>query len=173
VRARASVCVRVRRISILLLTIGLTVTQMKGDEALDVTLSSVLVMTLIALLSGFAAILTEWLMKSNARRVAESLHIQNIWLYFYGIVFNFVAIVTDDWARLWADGFFYGYNVFVLFIVLNNSCSGIAVSAIMKYANNIAKLFTFAVSLILTTLVSIACFSFHPVSIRIAVTSAA
>jgi UDP-sugar transporter A1/2/3 len=119
-------------------------------------------MSVIALLSGFAAIATEWLMKSSSRRAAESLHVQNIWLYFYGILFNLIAIVMDDWEALWADGFFYGYNLFTVFIIFNNSTSGIAVSAIMKYANNIVKLFTFAVSLILTTVLSMIFFQFHP-----------
>ena len=96
-------------LAVLLLTIGLTVTQLKGDQEVAITVSSVLVMSVISLLSAFGAIATEWLMKSSATRAAESLHIQNLWLYFYGILFNLLAIVMDDWDALWADGFFYGY----------------------------------------------------------------
>ena len=91
-------------------------------------------------------------MKSNARRRSESLHVQNLWLYFYGIVFNLVAVLTDDYEAVFKDGFFHGYSFVTLLIIINNSCSGIAVSAIMKYANNLVKLFTFAVSLVLVSI---------------------
>jgi UDP-sugar transporter A1/2/3 len=149
-------------VSLLLLTIGLTVTQLKNDTQLALTLDAVLTQTVIATLSALAAIVTEWLMKSNPRRQLESLHIQNIWLYVYGILFNLLALVGDDYEALWRDGFFYGYSWTTLFIVCNNAWSGIAVSAIMKYANNLVKLFVFAVSLVITTLLSIAFFSFEP-----------
>jgi UDP-galactose transporter len=149
-------------VSLLLLTIGLTVTQLKSDTQLALTLDAVLTQTVIATLSALAAIVTEWLMKSNPRRQLESLHIQNIWLYVYGILFNLLALIGDDYEALWRDGFFYGYSWTTLFIICNNAWSGIAVSAIMKYANNLVKLFVFAVSLVITTVLSIAFFSFEP-----------
>jgi solute carrier family 35 (UDP-sugar transporter), member A1/2/3 len=148
--------------SLLLLTIGLTMTQLKNDTQLALTLDAVLTQVVIATLSGLAAIVTEWLMKSNPRRQYESLHIQNIWLYVYGIVFNLLALIGDDYEALWRDGFFYGYSWVTIFIICNNAWSGIAVSAIMKYANNLVKLFVFAVSLVVTTVLSIVFFSFEP-----------
>lgn len=149
-------------VSLLLLTIGLTMTQLKDDTQLSLTVAAIVTQTIIAVLSGLAAIVTEWLMKSNPKRQSESLHIQNIWLYVYGIAFNLLALLGDDYEALWRDGFFYGYSWLTIFIICNNSWSGIAVSAIMKYANNIVKLFVFAVSLVVTTVLSMIFFAFEP-----------
>jgi UDP-sugar transporter A1/2/3 len=149
-------------VSLVLLTVGLTVTQLKSDTQASVTAHAIFTQTVIALLSALAAIVTEYLMKSNPRRVSESLHIQNIWLYVYGILFNLLALLGEDWDALWRDGFFYGYSWVTVFIIVNNAWSGIAVSAIMKYANNLVKLFVFAVSLVVTSVLSAIFFQFEP-----------
>jgi UDP-sugar transporter A1/2/3 len=149
-------------VSLVLLTIGLTVTQLKSDTQASITAHAIVTQTVIALLSALAAIVTEYLMKSNPRRVSESLHIQNIWLYIYGILFNLLALLGEDWDALWRDGFFYGYSWVTVFIIVNNAWSGIAVSAIMKYANNLVKLFVFAVSLVVTSVLSAVFFQFEP-----------
>lgn len=149
-------------VSLLLLTIGLTVTQLKSDSHAAITAHAILTQTVIATVSALAAIVTEYLMKSNPRRQSESLHIQNIWLYLYGILFNLLALLGEDYDALWRDGFFYGYSWATVFIIFNNAWSGIAVSAIMKYANNLVKLFVFAASLIVTTVLSALLFQFEP-----------
>jgi len=113
------------------------------------------------LLSGLGAVVTEYLMKSDKIRQNESVHLQNLWLYFWGIIFNFIAIVIDDWDTVMNEGFFHDYTLLTVLILLNNSFSGLAVAAIMKYANNLVKLFTFASSLMLTTVLSVLFFGYE------------
>ena len=63
--------------------------------------------------------------------------------------------------QVFGRGYFYGYNAIVCTMVLNHSLSGIAVSLVMKYADNIVKVYSTSVAMILTTLVSIPLFGFQ------------
>ncbi|XP_030972802.1 CMP-sialic acid transporter 4-like isoform X2 [Quercus lobata] len=47
----------------------------------------------MALLSGFAGVYTEAIMK---KRPSRNIDVQNFWLYIFGMVFNAVAMVTQD-----------------------------------------------------------------------------
>ena len=40
---------------------------------------------------------------------------------------------------MFGNGFFHGYNTIVCVMILNHALSGIAVSLVMKYADNIVK----------------------------------
>ncbi len=46
-------------------------------------------------------------------------------------------------------------------MILNHALSGLAVSMVMKYANNIVKVYATSVAMILTTIVSIPLFGFQ------------
>jgi len=147
-----------RYLSLVLLTLGLSISQLRAsDDEFHVELAGVGVMVTIASLSGAAAVVTEWLMKSNASRAAESVHVQNYWLYLYGVLFNALELYRSSapGARI-LDG----YTEVTWLLVANNALSGLAVSAVMKYSNNLVKLLTFACSLSLTTLLSSAFFGF-------------
>jgi UDP-sugar transporter A1/2/3 len=72
-----------------------------------------------------------------------------------------VAIFLYDYDAVFGRGYFYGYNAIVCTMILNHSLSGIAVSLVMKYADNIVKVYSTSVAMILTTLVSIPLFGFQ------------
>lgn len=46
-------------------------------------------------------------------------------------------------------------------MILNHALSGLAVSLVMKYANNIVKVYATSVAMLLTTVVSIPLFGFQ------------
>jgi hypothetical protein len=55
------------------------------------------------------------------------------------MAFNAVAIVIQDFDAVANKGFFHGYSFITLLMILNHALSGIAVSMVMKYADNIVK----------------------------------
>ncbi|PSS21824.1 CMP-sialic acid transporter 4 like [Actinidia chinensis var. chinensis] len=54
---------------------------------------SVIAMQAMALLSGFAGVYTEAIMK---KRPSRNINVQNFWLYVFGMAFNAVAILIQD-----------------------------------------------------------------------------
>ncbi|VDO15078.1 unnamed protein product [Rodentolepis nana] len=52
------------------------------------------------------------------------------------------------------DGFFRGYNFLVLLVILLQSVGGLLVAVVIKYADNILKVFSTSISIILSCLAS-------------------
>ncbi|CAK9873518.1 unnamed protein product [Sphagnum jensenii] len=152
-----------------LLTIGTTVSQVKGCGETDcrsllaAPIQGYLFGILSACLSAMAGVYTEFLMKKNQ----DSLHWQNMQLYVFGVLFNMIHLTMDDilgayekgawWSRLLV-----GYNVTTWLVVLNLGCTGLLVSWVMKYADNIVKVYATSMAMLLTMVLSIYLFNFRP-----------
>jgi len=81
-------------------------------------------------------------------------------LYFFGIIFNFLGYWFSNDSK---GSFFEGYNFVTLLVVMSYSFSGLIVSVIMKYADNMVKIYAVAVSMALTMILSILLFpDFQP-----------
>ncbi|XP_065637041.1 CMP-sialic acid transporter 4-like [Quercus suber] len=111
---------------------------------------------IMALLSGLAGVYTESIMK---KRPLRNINVQNFWLYFFRVIFNAVYIQYSD--SVGNKGFFYGYSYFTVFIILNHALSGILVTMVMKYADNIVKVFSTSVAMLFLGVVSFIFFDFH------------
>ncbi|GLJ08461.1 hypothetical protein SUGI_0089220 [Cryptomeria japonica] len=92
----------------------------------------------MALLSGFAGVYTELIIK---KRPSRNINAQNFWLYIFGMIFSAGAMFAQDDEE-----------------IRNN---GIAVSMVMKYADNIVKVYSTSVAMLLTAIISIFLFGFH------------
>ena len=157
-----------RIVSILLLGLGMAVTQLPpagtsvDDEdaaSIRITPLGFLTMLAIAAASAGGSLATEWLMKGDARAVSASIHVQNGQLYTWGVALNIGAILaTSSLDALSPSSLLSGYNVWTWAVIANNVISGYAVSAILKWANSVVKLFVFATSLFLTTALSASLF---------------
>ncbi|PRQ25211.1 putative nucleotide-sugar transporter [Rosa chinensis] len=55
------------------------------------------------------------------------------------MVFNAAAIVIQDFDAVVNKGFFHGYLFITVLMILNQAPSGIVVSMVMKYADNVVK----------------------------------
>ena len=146
--------------ALILLALGCTIAQLTSgsDQVLSTPFMGLMMAIVMAILSGAAGVYTELIMKKQPKR---NVNAQNVYLYLFGVIFNMVAIFLYDYDAVFGRGYFYGYNAIVCTMILNHSLSGIAVSLVMKYADNIVKVYSTSVAMILTTLVSIPLFGFQ------------
>lgn len=143
-----------------LLCAGCTTAQLdsSSDRVLQTPFQGWMMAIVMALLSGFAGVYTEFIIK---KRPSRNVNVQNFWLYIFGMVFNAMAIVVQDFDAVVNNGFFYGYTLITVCMVFNHALSGIAVSMVMKYADNIVKVYSTSVAMLLTAVVSVFLFRFH------------
>ncbi|KAL3843308.1 hypothetical protein ACJIZ3_000711 [Penstemon smallii] len=144
----------------ILLCAGCTTAQLKSnsDRVLQTPFQGWLMAIIMALLSGFAGVYTEAIIK---KRPSRNINVQNFWLYVFGMVFNAVVILVQDFDAVINKGFFHGYTLITFLMILNHALSGIAVSMVMKYADNIVKVYSTSVAMLLTAVVSVFLFGFH------------
>ncbi|KAF0905909.1 hypothetical protein E2562_008936 [Oryza meyeriana var. granulata] len=144
----------------ILLCAGCTTAQLNpsSDHVLQTPIQGWLMAIVMALLSGFAGVYTEAIIK---KRPSRNINVQNFWLYIFGMLFNLVAICVQDFDAIMNKGFFHGYSFITVLMILNHALSGIAVSMVMKYADNIVKVYSTSVAMLLTAVVSVFLFGFH------------
>lgn len=144
-----------------LLALGCTVAQLSdsSDAVLTTPAAGIAIAVAMAILSGFAGVYTELILKSGGAK--RNVNAQNVYLYAFGVLFNVFAIFAYDYDAVARRGYFHGYTFLVAVMIANHAASGIAVSLVMKFANNIVKVYSTSVAMILTTLVSIPLFGFE------------
>ena len=144
-----------------ILAIGTTTSQVKGcgeascDSLFSAPIQGYMLGILSACLSASASVYTEFLMKKNN----DSLYWQNVQLYTFGAIFNIARLVLDDFRGgfekgPWWQRLFNGYSITTWLVVLNLGCTGLLVSWLMKHADNIVKVSSFLLFLIVCMLVS-------------------
>lgn len=111
-----------------------------------------------SVLSGFAGVFFEKLLKTSTK----SLWVRNVQLAGFGIPIGLVTVLLQDGSKVKENGFFYGYDGVVMTVVLLQSFGGLLVAAVVKYADNILKGFATSVAIIVSALLAIYLFSFHP-----------
>lgn len=110
-------------------------------------------------LSGLAGVYNEWILK---KYYSESLHFQNVFLYSYGTILNFVPAFSSSMIRSqtgYSFNLFHGFTLYTWLIVLTQALNGLFMSVVIKHSSNIIRLFVISFSLIVTALLSL--FIFH------------
>lgn len=155
--------------AIVLLAVGTTTSQVKGcgeascDSVFTAPIQGYLFGVLSACLSASAGVYTEYLMKKNN----DSLYWQNIQLYTFGAIFNMAKLLLDDFRGgfekgPWWQRLFDGYSITTWMVVLNLGSTGLLVSWLMKYADNIVKVYSTSMAMLLTMVLSVYLFNFKP-----------
>ncbi|OVA06382.1 Nucleotide-sugar transporter [Macleaya cordata] len=155
--------------AIVLLAVGTTTSQVKGcgevscDSLFSAPIQGYMLGILSACLSALAGVYTEFLMKKNN----DSLYWQNVQLYTFGAIFNMARLLVDDFRGGFENGpwwqrLFNGYNAITWMVVLNLGSTGLLVSWLMKYADNIVKVYSTSMAMLLTMVLSVYLFNFKP-----------
>lgn len=107
-------------------------------------------------LSGFAGIYFEKILKGSD----ISIWMRNVQLSIIAIPAGLFHAYTNSWDKLTSLGFFYGYNFFVIYVILLQAVGGLIVAVVVKYADNILKGFATSLAIILSCIFSIYLFNF-------------
>ncbi|GAB2228006.1 hypothetical protein Droror1_Dr00009835 [Drosera rotundifolia] len=105
-----------------LLCAGCTTTQLNSnsDQVLQTHVQGWVMAIVMALLSGFAGVYTEAIIKKRPQR---NINVQNFGLYVFGMVFNLVAILLQDFDVVINKGFFHGYSFITVLMIVNHALS--------------------------------------------------
>lgn len=138
-------------------------------EHSDATLG-VFATVLSSFLSSFAGIYSEMLLKKDAQ--LHSIHLQNSMLYAWGVVFNTIGVAVFDGQFIARNGLFHGYTRWTWMLLVNNALAGLAISAVLKHADNIVRVFAHTGAMVLTASINVVAFDAHmtpelPLSIAI------
>ncbi|KAM2075340.1 hypothetical protein ACFX1T_038240 [Malus domestica] len=156
-------------IAIVLLAVGTTTSQVKGcgeascDSLFSAPIQGYMLGILSACMSALAGVYTEFLMKKNN----DSLYWQNVQLYTFGVIFNIARLLFDDFRGGFENGpwwqrLFNGYSLTTWLVMLNLGSTGLLVSWLMKYADNIVKVYSTSMAMLLTMVLSVYLFTFKP-----------
>ncbi|CAN1300364.1 CMP-sialic acid transporter 1 [Linum perenne] len=88
-------------------------------------------------------------------------------LFRFGVIFNMAKLIVDDFQSgfekgPWWQRLFNGYSITTWLVVLNLGSTGLLVSWLMKYADNIVKVYSTSMAMLLTMVLSVFMFSFKP-----------
>mmetsp|Transcript_29185 Transcript_29185/g.85559 ORF Transcript_29185/g.85559 Transcript_29185/m.85559 type:complete len:307 (+) Transcript_29185:359-1279(+) len=115
-------------------------------------------MVVSCFLSALGGIYSEKLLKG---KMHDSIHWQNVQLYAWGIFFNLVGTLSHD-SALVSQGFLTGYNGWTWAAILNNALNGLAISALLKFSDNIMRVFAHASAIVCTMVANIVLFGVRP-----------
>ncbi|KAL3634966.1 CMP-sialic acid transporter 4 [Castilleja foliolosa] len=152
-----------------LLLIGITINQLKsspdGSTALGLPVStSAYVYTVIFVtVPSMASVFNEYALKSQ---YDTSIYLQNLFLYGYGAIFNFLGILGTVIIK-GPNSFdiFEGHSKATMLLICNNAAQGILSSFFFKYADTILKKYSSTVATIFTGIASAVMFG-HTLTIN-------
>lgn len=108
------------------------------------------------IMSGFAGVYFEKILKGTQ----QSVWLRNVQLGGIGTVVGYITLELSDGAQVREKGFFFGYDSWVWFVILLQSCGGLIVAVVVKYADNILKGFATSAAIILSCVGSVFIFAF-------------
>ena len=157
--------------ALIILTIGCAVTQLKmctednlGDQSRSKRSVGYAMVLLNAFASGAGGVVSEKLLKGS-QGTMETIHRQNAQLYFFGAVFGLIAIQRNKYSKTSVDdnmdvsheamSMFSGFNAFAFATIFSLTASGLLVSFVLKYMDNVVKCFVVAGGMMLVALFNI------------------
>jgi len=114
-------------------------------------LMGLLVVLVACLLSGFAGIYFEKILK----KTSVSVWVRNIQLGFFGTALATTGSLIKDGEAISQHGFFQHYDMWTWLVIIDVALGGLIVALVVKYADNILKGFATSISVVLSTIFSI------------------
>merc|ERR1712037_985676 len=109
------------------------------------------------ILSGLAGIYFEKILKGSD----VSVWMRNVQLSLLSVPFGIGAVWIKHGSEISENGFFFGYDLFIWYLVVLNATGGLLVAVVIKYADNILKGFACSLAIIITCFVSVLLFGFQ------------
>ena len=149
-----------------LLTIGVAIVQTSGSgeqkkgehESSDRWFIGFTCVVCAACTSGFAGVYFEKILKGSQ----TTLWIRNIQMGVPSVLIAFITIFIQDGATVEERGFFAGYSILVWIVIIVQAAGGLIVAIVVKYADNVLKVFATSFSIIGSCIISILFFGFSP-----------
>lgn len=108
--------------------------------------------------SGFSGVYFERILKGSR----TSLWIRNVQMGLPSVVMAYITVWVKDGATIQTQGWFGGYRPLVWTVVCFQATGGLIVATVVKYADNVLKVFAMSFSIVLSCIVSAFLFDFHP-----------
>ncbi|CAL0320683.1 unnamed protein product [Lupinus luteus] len=141
-----------------LLLIGISVNQLRslpeGTTALGlpITMGAYIYTTIFVTVPSLASVYNEYALKSQ---YDTSIYLQNLFLYGYGAIFNFLGILgTVIIKGPTSFDILEGHSKATMLLIANNAAQGILSSFFFKYADTILKKYSSTVATIFTGIAS-------------------
>lgn len=154
--------------SLVVLTVGVAVVQMSGssdghnneasgneDRNRFVGLVAVLC---AACTSGFSGVYFEKILKGSD----VTLWIRNIQMGLPSVMIALATVYIEDSREVYQKGFFVGYSPLVFCVITVQAVGGLIVAVVVKYADNVLKVFATSFSILLSCIISTFLFDFRP-----------
>mmetsp|Transcript_28611 Transcript_28611/g.61347 ORF Transcript_28611/g.61347 Transcript_28611/m.61347 type:complete len:389 (+) Transcript_28611:101-1267(+) len=150
--------------ALILLTVGVSVVQISGsmDNSKSESEKHSQFVGLIAVLcaactSGFSGVYFERILKGSQ----TSLWLRNVQMGIPSVMIAFVTVYAKDAVAVSQQGFLGGYTPLVWTVVTVQAVGGLIVAVVVKYADNVLKVFATSFSIVVSCVISAIFFDFH------------
>mmetsp|Transcript_8705 Transcript_8705/g.10194 ORF Transcript_8705/g.10194 Transcript_8705/m.10194 type:complete len:397 (+) Transcript_8705:114-1304(+) len=151
-------------VALILLTVGVSIVQVMGirDDSKSETEKHSQFIGLVAVLcaactSGFSGVYFEKILKG----AKTSLWLRNVQMGIPSVLIAFVTIYVMDAEAVSQQGFLGGYSSLVWTVVTVQAVGGLIVAVVVKYADNVLKVFATSFSIVVSCVLSAIFFDFH------------
>ena len=155
---------RVKWFSLILLTLGVAIVQVSGHG--DSTASAgekhnhfvgLMAVLCAACTSGFSGVYFEKILKGST----TSLWLRNVQMGLPSVIVAFITVYAKDSVAVAEFGFLGGYTPLVWTVVTVQAAGGLIVAVVVKYADNVLKVFATSFSIVISCIISAIFFDFH------------
>ncbi len=151
--------------ALVILTCGVAIVEISGSSDSDTSENKdqnrfvgLVAVISAACTSGFSGVYFEKILKGSE----VTLWIRNIQMGLFSIAIAFVTAIVEDSDEISQKGFFVGYSPIVLTVITVQAVGGLIVAVVVKYADNVLKVFASSFSILLSCLISALAFDFRP-----------
>lgn len=107
--------------------------------------------------SGFSGVYFEKILKGST----TSLWLRNVQMGVPSVIIAFITVFVKDSGALAQQGFLGGYSPIVWTVVTVQAVGGLIVAVVVKYADNVLKVFATSFSIVVSCMLSWIFFDFH------------
>ena len=150
--------------ALLLLTVGVSIVQISGshdasksDSEKQSQFLGLIAVLCAACTSGFSGVYFEKVLKGSS----TSLWLRNVQMGIPSVVIAFITVYAKDSAAVSVQGFLGGYTPLVWTVVTVQAVGGLIVAVVVKYADNVLKVFATSFSIVVSCIISAIFFDFH------------